>query len=81
MALCEICVRRESKAMRALEALTPSGSEYVDEVERCVQFIRDVRESQHQIIISLTKQRNELRDRLEKLDSPPPTMVQNNQRA
>lgn len=39
--LCEKCVPRELKAMRALESLTPSGSEFVNDVERCVSFARE----------------------------------------
>lgn len=34
------------KIMRALEGLTPSGSEFVNNVERCVAFVRDTRDSQ-----------------------------------
>lgn len=39
--LCEKCHPRELKAMRALESLTPSGSEFVNEVDRCVSFVRE----------------------------------------
>lgn len=39
--LCEKCHPRELKAMRALESCTPGGSEFVNEVERCVSHIRD----------------------------------------
>ena len=46
---------REKSAMRALENLTPSGSEYVGDIARCVEFIRQRQASQHQHIISLTK--------------------------
>jgi hypothetical protein len=41
MSLCEKCTSRELKAMRALESLTPGGSEFVNEPERCVAFVRD----------------------------------------
>ncbi len=44
-----------TNAMRALEDLTPSGSEYVGDIARCVEFIRQRQASQHQHIISLTK--------------------------
>lgn len=49
--------------MRALESLTPSGSEFVDEVERCVQFVRDNRESLMRVIVQLKKRLNELEGR------------------
>ena len=62
MPLCEQCSRRESKAMRALESLTPSGSEFVDEVERCVQFVRDNRESLMRVIVQLKERLNKLED-------------------
>ena len=42
-------------AMRALEDLTPGGSEYVGDIARCVEFIRQRQASQHQHMISLTK--------------------------
>lgn len=41
MSLCEKCAPRELAAMRALESLTPSGSEFVNEIQRCVSHIRD----------------------------------------
>ena len=36
--------------MRGLESLTPNGSEFVGEVERCVQFVRDGRESTMRVL-------------------------------
>lgn len=39
--LCELCDPRNYRAMRALESLTPSGSEFVNDVERCVSSVRD----------------------------------------
>lgn len=61
--LCEKCAPRELKAMRALEALTPSGSEFVGDVERCVAHVRGTRDSQHQVIITLTKRAKAAEDR------------------
>jgi hypothetical protein len=58
--LCEKCQARELKAMRALESLTPSGSEFVGDVERCVAFVRDHSDSQMRMIIQLTKRVKEL---------------------
>jgi hypothetical protein len=62
MSLCEKCLRNESKAMRALESLTPGGSEFVDEPERCVQAIRHAIDSRRQHILKLTKENKELRE-------------------
>ena len=42
-------------AMRALENLTPGGSEYVGDIKRCVEFIKRRQSSQHQRTISLAK--------------------------
>jgi len=41
--------------MRALENLTPGGSEYVGDIKRCVEFIRWRQSSQHQRTLSLAK--------------------------
>ena len=54
---------RADKIMRALESLTPSGSEYVNDPERCVQFVRDARDSQMKAMLNWKKQRDEERDR------------------
>lgn len=64
MPLCEACKARDLKAMRLLESLTPSGSEFVNEPERCAEFARQHSTSQHQTIIRLTKERNALQDRV-----------------
>jgi len=63
--LCEKCQPRELKAMRALESLTPSGSEFVCDVERCVAFLREHSASQMRAIVRLTMRVKEL----EKLQS------------
>ena len=42
----------------ALESLTPSGSEYVDDPERCVAFVREVRSSQMSAMLKF-KQRTD----------------------
>jgi hypothetical protein len=47
--------------MLALENLTPGGSEFVDDVARCVAFIRQRQASQHQVILSLGKQLRAIR--------------------
>lgn len=65
--VCELCNPRDSRAMRALESLTPSGSEFVNDPEACVAFVRD----RLAFAIQLAKERNaaqkdarELRDAL-----------------
>ena len=52
--------------MRTLESLTPGGSEYHNDHERCAAYVRDRRESQHKIILRLTQQRNTFREALQK---------------
>lgn len=47
---------RARNAMLALEDLTPGGSEYVGDVTCCVEFIRQRQSTQHERIVSLTKQ-------------------------
>ena len=61
--LCEECSARELKAMRALESLTPSGSEFVGDVERCVAFVQDNRAAMMRQIVSLTKRLHALEGR------------------
>ncbi|MFA5573096.1 MAG: hypothetical protein WDA42_08305 [Candidatus Bathyarchaeia archaeon] len=36
--------------MRALESLTPGGSEYVGDVARCVEHVLTVRKDQHELL-------------------------------
>jgi rubredoxin len=43
----------------ALQSLTPGGSEYVDDPERCVAFVRETRKSQHAAILAATKRAKE----------------------
>jgi hypothetical protein len=47
---------RTCPAMRALERLTPGGSEYVDEIERCVTHVRESRHSMMQALVDAKKQ-------------------------
>jgi hypothetical protein len=58
--ICEKCQPRELKAMRALESLTPSGSEFVNDVDRCVAFVRAHNATQMSVIVRLTKRVREL---------------------
>ncbi len=38
----------EHTPMKILESLTPGGSEFVDDPERCARYIRDLIDSGHQ---------------------------------
>jgi hypothetical protein len=58
--VCELCSPREYKAMRALESLTPSGSEFVNDIERCVAFVRDREKS----LLNFAKKNKALHERL-----------------
>ncbi len=49
----------ETTALRLLESLTPSGSEFVNNPQACYEYVRDLIKSQHDRIILVTKQRNE----------------------
>lgn len=61
--VCELCSPRDYKAMRLLESLTPNGSEFVNDPEACVEFVR------YRLghVIDLAKQRNKLRAVMEAL--------------
>jgi hypothetical protein len=43
---------------KALEGLTPGGSEFVDDPERCATLIRSSRETQHGLLIKWKKDQN-----------------------
>lgn len=45
------------EAMRALESLTPGGSEYVGDVPRCVEFIKKARALEHEQLLKQSKAR------------------------
>lgn len=49
------------RLMRELESLTPGGSEYVGDVGRCIEAIKDSREMDGKIIAKLCDSMNELR--------------------
>lgn len=61
--VCELCSPRDYRAMRALESLTPSGSEFVNDPEACVEFVRH----KLQYMIQLAKERNQARGEVEVL--------------
>ena len=58
----------ETEAMRALENLTPGGSEYVGDIPRCVEHIRWRQSSQHERVVRLAKQLNEVRPKADAYD-------------
>ena len=41
---------------KALEGLTPGGSEFVNDPENCAQFARNCRTHQHETIVRLTRE-------------------------
>jgi hypothetical protein len=43
------------QAMRALEFLTPGGSEFAGDIKRCVDFVRSSRQSQMNVIVDFSK--------------------------
>jgi hypothetical protein len=65
--ICEKCIPRELKAMRALESLTPSGSEFVNDVERCVEFVRGHSAAQMRVIVTMKIQTDRLRESNDRL--------------
>jgi hypothetical protein len=48
-----------SQYRMALESLTPGGSEFYDDPDRCVSFVKDHDQSQHRHLIELVKIRNQ----------------------
>lgn len=48
-----------------LQSLTPGGSEFVNDPDRCVAYIKDVRETQHNMIKKLTMKNRKLKEAVE----------------
>ena len=46
------------KAMRTLESLTPSGSEFVNDPERCAAWVKEVRSHQWKAIVRFNLERD-----------------------
>jgi hypothetical protein len=46
----------------ALEGLTPSGSEFVDDPERCAAFVRDRLDANHRMLMDALRKLRELAD-------------------
>jgi hypothetical protein len=55
--------------MRALESLTPSGSEFVNDVERCLSFVRQHQESRWTFLKKMVLENRQLREELDSLKS------------
>jgi hypothetical protein len=76
LAEAEKCERAWSLA---LQSLTPGGSEYADDPDACVKFVRETREAQHATILKLKKQANKHRvifeEALEQLKTEPVHLV------
>jgi hypothetical protein len=51
----------------ALQSLTPGGSEYVNNPERCVAYVREARESQHKAIVKFKSERDAITAECERL--------------
>jgi hypothetical protein len=54
---------------RALQSLTPGGSEYVNDPERCVSFVRERHESQFALLKKFKLERDEQSARAEKAEA------------
>ena len=52
------------RGMRALENLTPSGSEFTLDPERCVEFIERERKAEHNALLRVSLELSELRRRI-----------------
>jgi hypothetical protein len=55
------------KLNRALVSLTPLGSEFHMNPERCVQFVRDMREGEHRALVDAVKARRAAEAQIERL--------------
>jgi hypothetical protein len=64
LSLLDAAEKRANKAMRALESLTPRGSEFVNDVERCVAFVRESNESKMRAMRTWAKRTHAAESRL-----------------
>ncbi len=55
--------------MRVLEGLTPGGSEYHNDPERCAAYVRDRLNQQHRLIVRFKKQRDLLLEAVKKANT------------
>lgn len=54
---------------KSLHSLTPGGSEFANDPSACVEWIRKTRSGQHNTILALKRERDQLRARVERLES------------
>ena len=60
----------ENKAQKLLESLTPGGSEFFDDPEYCVKYVKEYEESLWRSIKNLVVQKNKLiKENLELLEA------------
>lgn len=52
--------------MKALEDLTPTGSEFWEDPKRCYEFVKELIANRWRILVETVKQRNTLREQLER---------------
>ena len=50
----------ENKAQKLLESLTPGGSEFANDPEYCVKYVKEFEVDQHKKIMSLIAEKNRL---------------------
>ena len=62
-------IEERNKAMRALESLTPSGSEFAGDPSMCAKFMRKSREAQQKTIIRFKSERDAAQARADKLEA------------
>lgn len=63
-------LREETKRLdRLFQSLTPGGSEFVNDPERCIKFAKDVQTSQHNIIKKWVKAEKKAVARIAELEA------------
>ena len=62
-----ICKRELAATRKALESLTPGGSEFYGVPERCVEFVRERRDEAHRISLNLRSQFDQTRAEIDRL--------------
>lgn len=66
-----------NKAQKLLESLTPGGSEFVDDPEYCVKYVKEFEADQHKKIIELITEKNRLVEQKSKLFTVLTNLIQN----
>ena len=49
---------------KAIVSLTPGGSEFVEDADYCVKYVKEFQAAQHRMILDLVKEKNQLKDAL-----------------